>query len=91
MYVAVLWLISIVNLVWLGDAQSISKFSVHICEGFVEIRWQGTDLMTKKWTLCVFFLPLKGCVASHVVLTIGGDYAFTEFVPHLILVVCVFP
>lgn len=46
MYVAELWLISIVNLVWLGDPQSMSKFSsVCVCEHVVEIRRQGTDLM----------------------------------------------
>lgn len=40
-----LWLISIVNLVWLGDAQSICKFSARVFEGFDESRRQGTDLM----------------------------------------------
>lgn len=40
-----LGLISIVNLVWLGDAQSICKFSARVFEGFDESRRQGTDLM----------------------------------------------
>lgn len=54
-----LWLISIVNLVWLGDAQSICKFSACVFEGFDERRRQGTDLMngfiTVRFTMEVKF------------------------------------
>lgn len=59
MYIAVLGLISIVNLVWMGDAQSICKFSAHVFEGFDESRRQGTDLMngfiTVRFTMEVKF------------------------------------